>query len=74
MTDDQVLKTKAIFFGILALLTGLLSLQLPWAPRIDFDVTGFLFVLSNLGRLTAVVMFFVCAGAALTFWMRAHTD
>lgn len=53
MTLDQVHKAKSILLSIVAVLTGLLFLSLDWAPRIDFDVTGFLFLLGNAGRLTS---------------------
>lgn len=74
MTLDQVHKAKAILLSIVAVLTGLLFLSLDWAPRIDFDVTGFLFLLGNAGRLTALVAFAVFSGMAIYFWTQVYLD
>lgn len=70
MTDDQVLRVKAVFFTVLAITAGGIFLYLPWAPKIDFDITGFLFVLGNLPRITAFIAFLTFGGAAATFWTR----
>ena len=74
MTLYQVKKTAAIFFSILAVLSGALFLQLEWAPRIDFDITGFLFIISNAGRLTVLMAFLVFTGVAIAFWVQAYVE
>ncbi len=38
--------------------------------RIDFDISGFLWVLSNAGRLAALVFFIGFIGLAITYWIR----
>jgi hypothetical protein len=70
MTDSDVLKIKAIFFSLLAGIAGVAFLWLPWAPRIDFDITGIMFALGNMPRAAALVAFLAWGGIAATFWMR----
>ncbi len=74
MTDDQVHKAKATLLSIFAVLAGILFLKLDWVPRIDFDVTGFLFLLGNTGRLTALAFFVLLAGTAIYFWIQVYLD
>ena len=70
MDQAEVLKVKAIFFTILAVVAGIAFLWLPWTPKMDFDVTGFLFALGNLPRITALVGFLAWGALAANFWLR----
>jgi hypothetical protein len=62
----------AVFFGILAALSGLLFVRLKWAPGVDFDVTGFFWLLENAGRVSVLLLFIIFAGAALAYWLRSY--
>ncbi len=53
MNGYQLQKAAAVLYTVLAAVSGLLFFRLGWAPRIDFDISGFLWVLTNAGRLTA---------------------
>ena len=70
MDKAEVLKVKAVFFTILASIAGIAFLWLPWVPRIDLDVTGFLFALGNLPRITALVGLLAWGALAANFWLR----
>jgi hypothetical protein len=70
MDHADVLKVKAIFFSILAAIAGIAFLWLPWVPKLDFDVTGFMYALGNLPRIMALVGFLAWGGLAANFWIR----
>jgi hypothetical protein len=74
VTTQQADRAVAILFSVMAALAGLIFLRLDWAPRIDFDITGFLWALSNAGRLTALVFFILFAAIATKYWIRAYLD
>ncbi len=64
MTPERRLyRFGAIACGVLALVPGYYAVTLEWAPRVDFDVTGVLFIMQNGPRLLAWGM-----TAALGFW------
>lgn len=52
----SVYRAGAILFGALALVSGYFAVTLPWAPHIDFDVTGLLWILQNMPRLLAWIL------------------
>jgi hypothetical protein len=70
MDHTDVLKVKAIFFTILAAIAGIAFAWLPWVPKLDFDVTGFMYALGNLPRITALVGFIAWGALAANFWIR----
>lgn len=70
MDHTDVLKVKAIFFTILASIAGIAFLWLPWVPKLDLDVTGFMYALGNLPRITALVGFLAWGALAANFWIR----
>ena len=72
MTPQQAWKAAAVLFTVLAGAAGVLFLRLGWAPGVDFDLTGFFWVVRNIGRLSVFVLFITCAGAALSFWIRTY--
>ena len=37
----------------------------------DMDVTGFFWLAANIGRLTLLLAFLICAGTALSYWLRS---
>lgn len=71
MTLGQAHKATAAFFGLLAVVAGFFFLRMHWSPGPDMDLTGFFWLLANLGRLTALFLFVICAGTAISYWMRA---
>ena len=71
MTLSQAYKALAALFGVLALVTLYLFLRMRWAPHADFDVTGFLWIASNLGRMTALFFVIVFLGIAIRYWVKS---
>jgi len=53
---QRVYRAAAAVFALMAIAPGYWAFRLPWAPRVDFDIIGFLWALQNLPKLTAVVM------------------
>jgi hypothetical protein len=74
MDQADVLRVKAIFFTILAAIAGIAFLWLPWMPRVEFDVTGFMYALGNLPRITALVGFLAWGALAASFWLRLRSS
>jgi hypothetical protein len=66
------LKASAVFFTILATLMFAWFLRLKWQPGVDFDLTGFFWLLRNAGRLSVFVLFAVCAALAVKYWLRSY--
>jgi hypothetical protein len=58
-------------FTALAVLLGFWYTRLRWAHQVDFDVTGVLWLLQNIGPLSALVLTLICTGVALYCWIRA---
>jgi hypothetical protein len=71
LTLGQAYKALSAFFGILALALGFLFLRMKWLAGVDFDLIGFFWLIRNLPRLTVLLAFLACAGAALSYWMRS---
>jgi hypothetical protein len=42
-----------------------------WAARADFDVTGFLWIVTNGPRLGVLFFFLVFVGIAISYWVRS---
>ena len=72
MTQQEAWKFLALFFAVLAAITGFLFLRMHWAPGVDFDLTGFFWLIRNTPRLSVFVLFIICAGSAITLWIRAQ--
>lgn len=71
MTLAQARRALAVFFGTLAAVAAFFFLRLKWSRGPDFDVTGFFWLASNLGKLIFLLAFLICAGTALSYWLRA---
>ena len=71
MTLAQAHKSLAVFFGALAALAGFFFLRMSWTRGTDFDLTGFFWLLGNSGRLAVLLLVVICAGTALSYWVRA---
>jgi hypothetical protein len=71
VTLGQAYKALAAFFGILAAVAGFFFVRTKWSPGADFDVTGFLWLVGNAGRLSVLVLFVICIGAAISYWVRS---
>lgn len=71
VTLGQAYKALAAFYGFLAVIAGFFFIRMHWSRGADFDVTGFLWLLSNSGRLLVLLVFLGCVGTALTYWVRS---
>jgi hypothetical protein len=67
-------KAISITLGIVALVCGFLFARMSWAPKIDFDIIGFLWVVGNIPRLTMLVVCFVAGTAAVWYWMKGRLE
>ena len=72
MTQGQAHKALAVFFGILAAIAGFVFLRMRWHRGADFDITGFLWLMQNLPRLTVLVLFITCVGVAISYGFRSY--
>jgi Zn-dependent protease with chaperone function len=72
LNGEQVEKAKAILFGGLAGVAGLLFLRLPWASGPDFDFTGFFWLTENAGKLGLLLLCLVFAATAVSSWIRVY--
>jgi hypothetical protein len=61
----------AMLFTALTLGLGYWCSRAPWAPRIDFDILGFLWVLQNIAPLMLVAITFFCGLVAIYCWVRS---
>jgi hypothetical protein len=61
--------TATILTG-LTLVLGYWCTRIRWAPRIDFDIIGFLWLVQNIPQLALVVLTFFFGGLAVYCWMR----
>ena len=68
---SRVYQLAAGLFTALAVLLGYWCTRLSWAPRVDFDVTGILWLMQNIPPLAALCLTVFCAGVALYCWVRA---
>jgi hypothetical protein len=64
----------AAVFTLLTLVSGYWCTRIRWAPRIDFDILGFLWLVQNIPQLTLVLMTFCFAGLTVYCWMRSAVD
>lgn len=64
-------RATAAFFGLLAGVAGFFFLRMNWSRGPDIDLTGFFWLLANLGRLTVLLLFVICAATAVSYWIRA---
>jgi hypothetical protein len=60
----------ATFFTGLTLLLGYWCTRLRWAPRVDFDILGILWLFQNIPQLFLVTITLGSAGAAIYLWAR----
>ena len=71
MRLGQAYKALSAFFGVLALLVGFFFIRMKWSGAADFDVTGFLWLVTNGPRLVVLFFFFVLVGIAISYWVRS---
>jgi hypothetical protein len=71
LTLGQAYRALAAFFGVLAGVAGFFFLRMKWSRGADFDVTGFLWLVSNLGRLTVLLLLVICVGLTISYWVRS---
>jgi hypothetical protein len=71
LTLGQAHKATAAFFGFLAAVAGFFFLRMNWSRGPDIDLTGFFWLFANLGRLTVLLLFVICAATAVSYWIRA---
>jgi hypothetical protein len=68
---NQAYRIAAIVFSALTMLMGYGCTRIRWAPRLDFDVIGVLWLLQNIAplMLAATTLFF--AGVAIYCWIQS---
>jgi hypothetical protein len=71
VTLGQVYKSLAVFFATLAAIAAFFFFRLKWSRGTDFDLTGFFWLMANIGRLTLLLLVLICAATALSYWIRA---
>ena len=71
MTLGEAHRALALFFGALAAVAAFFFLRLKWSRGTDFDVTGFFWLMANIGRLTLLLAFLICAATAISYWLHA---
>jgi cytochrome bd-type quinol oxidase subunit 2 len=57
-------------FAVCAILLAVLVWLVPWRPRADFDVVGFLWLMQNIVPAIGVCILFVAAIVSLGVWLR----
>jgi hypothetical protein len=67
----QVYKVLSVFFAFLAVVAAVAFVRMGWSRGSDFDVTGFLLLTANAGRITVLFLFLTFTGLALSYWYRA---
>ncbi len=72
MRPAQAHKALSVFFGALAALAGFGFLRMEWTGGTDLDLTGFFWLIANIGRLTVLLVFVFCAGTSFSYWLRAY--
>jgi hypothetical protein len=55
----------------LTLTLGYWCTRIRWAPRLDFDIIGFLWLVQNIVQLALVVITISFAGVAVYCWKRS---
>lgn len=65
---------SATFFTGITLALGYWCTRIRWAPRIDFDIIGFLWLAQNIPPLTLLVMTAFFGGVAVHCWIRSAVD
>lgn len=70
----SVYRVAAAGCALLALAPGFYALTLRWAPGADFDVTGILWLLQNIPRLTAFTVATALVVAAIYLALRAEAE
>jgi hypothetical protein len=71
LTLGQAHKATAVFFGTLAALAAFFFFRMSWSRGPDFDLTGFFWLIANIGRLTLLGLFVICTATAVSYWIRA---
>jgi hypothetical protein len=61
----------AVIVAALALVPGYYAVRLGWAPKVDFDVIGLLWLLQNVPRLTAIGLTLGALVGAGVLWTRS---
>jgi len=74
MTLGRAYRALAVFFAILAAVSGFLFLRMHWFRAADFDVTGLLWLLQNFPRLLVFLVFVSCVFTAIWYWVRSWAD
>ena len=67
-------RTSAVIFALLALPPAYYAVMLPWGPRLDFDIIGFLWVIQNIPKLFASAIAVAFAYGAVVMALRARWD
>ena len=71
MTVEQAYRYLSIVCGLLAAVAALFLIRLGWERSADFDVTGFLWVVTNIGPLALLFCTVFFGGLSLWYWTRS---
>ena len=69
MDLQNLWRTAAILFSFLAIGAAIAGCLIPAGERIDFDVTGFLLLITSLPKLFAWMMAIAFGGMAIRAWL-----
>lgn len=65
-------QASAVIFALLALPPAYYAVMLPWGPRLDFDIIGFLWAIQNIPKLLASAIAIAFAYGAVVMALRAR--
>lgn len=68
--DQRRQKAAGLAFAVCLVLIAALMLLVPWQPRADFDVVGFLWLMQNIVPVIGVCVLLVAAVVSLGVWLR----
>jgi len=71
VTAAQVWRFGAALFAALGVVSAIVFARLTWRAGVDFDVTGFLWLIQNMPRLTALVFCILFYSMALWCLLRS---
>jgi hypothetical protein len=71
VTAAQVWQFGSACFAACGVFCAVAFARLKWHAGADFDVTGFLWLIQNLPRLTALVLCVLFFALALWCWLRS---
>jgi hypothetical protein len=68
----QTQKFFAISLTVITGLLGILLVRMNWSRGVDFDFTGFFWLIGNFGNLSVTCALVFCVGLATKYWIRVY--